>query len=243
MTQNAVAGQSNDVSTRFAVLQVKGAANQQNRPQMQMQAPRIMQPPSYAPAQPIRDPNPAARQYPGPAPHNPNDQYRPSDAAYSQPPAMPDYSQQPRQQAGHGQGQPMQSAAPQFNYQQPAPADPQRAYAAPTDYGRGGPDAGRGGPDNSRAYDDGRRFEAAGNRDYPNPNAGNRHYANPSAQPLSPQSPSAAEAKKAAYRSVLQLALCTAACTYFGGSMCLPLSARRGTFGITSHSMNDVQTL
>ncbi len=173
-----------------SVLQVEGAANQQNRPPIQTQPPRAMLSPSYPSSQSNRDSYPSAMQYPDSAPPNLNDQYRPNETSYNRPSAMPDYTQTSRQQAAPQQAALLQPAAPRYNYQPPADTDSQRGYGPPLEYGKGGPDAGRGYPGNSRAYDDARPGAAAGRQD----------YANSSAQPLSPQSPSAAEAKKAAYR-------------------------------------------
>ena len=173
-----------------SVLQVEGAADPQNRPPVQTQTPRAMLSPSHPTSQPNRETYPSAMQYPASATPNSNDQYRPTEASYSRSSALPDYTQTSRQQAAPQQAASSQPAAPRYNYQPPADADSQRGYGPPLEYGKGGPDAGRGYPDNSRAYEDARPAAAAGRRDYATSNA----------QPLSPQSPSAAEAKKAAYR-------------------------------------------
>ena len=180
-----------------SVLQVEGA-NQQNRPPMQTQTPRAMLSPSYPSSQPSRETHPSAMQYPDSAAPNSNDQYRPNEASYSRSSAMPDYTQTSRQQAPHQQPAALQPAAPRYNYQPPADTDSPRGYG-PLEYGKGGPDAGRGYPSNSRAYDDARPAAAAGRQDYASSNA----------QPLSPQSPSAAEAKKATYRYSSCLLSCT----------------------------------
>ncbi len=173
------------------VLQIEGAANQQNTPPMQTQTPRAMLSPScYPSSQPNRETYPSAMQYPDSATPNSNDQYRPNETSYSRTSAMPDYTQTSRQQAAPQQAPSSQPAAPRYNYQPPADSDSPRGYGPPVDYGRGGPDASRGYTGNSRAYDDARPAAVAGRQD----------YASSDAQPLSPQSPSVAEAKKAAYR-------------------------------------------
>jgi len=187
------------VTMPCSVLQVEGAANQQNRPPMQTQAPRAMLSPSYPSSQPNRETYPSAMQYPDSATPNSNDQYRPNETSYSRPSAMPDYIQTSRQQAAAQQAASSQPAAPRYNYQPPADTDSPRGYGPPLEYGKGGPDAGRGYPGNSRAYDDARPAAAAGRLDYVSSNA----------QPLSPQSPSAAEAKKATYRYCPCLLSCT----------------------------------
>ncbi len=176
-------------------LQVEGAANQQSRPSAGMQAPRA---PSFPPSQANRDSYTSNMQYRDSAPQNPNEQYRPDPAAYSRPPGIPDYRQPAQQQEAPQQGRQLQNAGPQYSYQAPAQGNSQQGYTQPSEYGRGNADSPRGYPDSSRAYADPSRSAAA---------AGNRDYGSFSAQPLSPQSPSAADAKKAAYR------YCPAACT------------------------------
>ncbi|KAL0029518.1 hypothetical protein WJX79_000734 [Trebouxia sp. C0005] len=173
---------------------VEGAANQQNRPPMQTQTPKAMLSLSYLTSQPNREKYPSAMQYSDSATPNSNDQYRPNEASYSRTPAMPDYALTSRQQAAPQQASSSQPAAPRYSYQPPADTDSPRGYGPPLEYGKGDPDAGRAYPGNSRAYYDARPAAAVGRQDYASSNA----------QPLSPQSPSAAEAKKAAYRAELE---------------------------------------
>ena len=198
-----------------SILQVEGAVNQQNRPPMQTQTPRGMLSPSYPSSQPNRETYPSAMQYPDSAPPNSSDQYRPNEASYSRPSAMPDYTQTSRQQAPPQQAASSQPAAPRYNFQPPADTDSPRGYGPPLEYDKGGPDAGRGYPGNSRAYDGARPAAVAGRQDYANSNA----------QPLSPQSPSAAEAKKAAYRYCPCLLSCTCKTLHNMCSLCLAMLA------------------
>ena len=150
-----------------------------------------MQPPSVAPPQPNREPYASDMQYASSASQYSSDPNRPEMPAYNRPPAMPDYRQQARHSEPSQPGVSYQPAAPHYNYQPSGTPDQQRGYELRPEYSRGNTDSARGYVDSSRAYGDGGRPKAA---------AANRDFANSSIQTLSPQSPSAAEAKKAAYR-------------------------------------------
>ena len=135
-----------------------------------------------------------------PAPQNATEQYRPDVAAYNRPPAMPDYGQPLRQ----GQRAEMPPAGSQYSHQPVAPVEAQRSYDYLQDPRNSNADNGRGYPDNSRAYADfvrggtdmGRNYSKTAGDSSGRTIAENSSYA----QGVSPQSPSAADAKKAAYR-------------------------------------------